>query len=384
MKLCQPLAEHLKIKQPLPWNVLDSNGLLLLRKGYVIDDERTIETLLKRGVCVDEEDFNEYLRGQPGQQEKQGTPERQEPAEKPFDPFQEWEQVYDDVGVLLREHQKVPDFVARTTAICTRIDTLTDHDSDVGIFVMARLDVTRYPVAHSLQTAFVCGLIARRLQWSDEDRGSLMKAALTMNIAMVDLQTVLSRQVEPLTAEQRARIAGHPTAGRARLEALGVNDEKWLRAVLEHHESPDGSGYPNRITEMSQLAEILHYSDIYCALISPRAYRKGLLPQQAARNIYLTCNSTKSSIAALIVKEVGLYPPGYFVKLANGDLAIVVHRGRQANTPQVCSLVTGAGLTNLEPLRRDTSQAEFAVISGVPAEDVLAEVRPEKLYGYRV
>ncbi len=370
MSLLQPLAEHLKINKPLPWNVLDANGTLLLSKGYVIDDERQIKALLARGLYVDEDEFKEYLRHQP--------------EKNPFDPFWEWEEIYLEVGTILRDHEKMTDFPARTAKVCARIDEMIDHDADVGIFVMTQIDVTRYPVAHSLQTAFVCALLARRLELSVEDRSPLMKAALTMNIAMLELQSMLFQQSEPLTAEQRAQINEHPLRGRERLEKLGVRDEKWLRAVAEHHEKRDGSGYPNRITDVLLLAEILHYTDIYCALVSPRAYRKGLLPQQAARSLYLSCTDSNSTIGALIIKEIGLYPPGYFVKLANGDLAVVVRRGRQANTPHVCSLVTGSGLTCLEPLRRDTSLPDFAIVSSAPAEDILVQVRPAKLFGYRV
>jgi HD-GYP domain-containing protein (c-di-GMP phosphodiesterase class II) len=372
MKLCQPLAEHLQLHRALPYNVFDGNGQLLLSKGYMLDDESKIHALLKRGLYVDEDELKEYMRGQADE----------EPDV--FDPFWQWEDVYNGLGALLREHSKSKDLSARAAALQARMDRLTEHDADVGIFIMSQLDIARYPVAHSLQAGFLCGLLARRLNYSDADRASLMMAAMTMNVAMLELQTQLFKQSERPDAAQREQIERHPRLGRERLEQLGVSDALWLQAVEEHHERRDGSGYPRKLRQIAEPSEILQYADVYCAMISPRATRPALPSNQAARNLYLSCLNRDSAIAALIVKEMGIYPPGHFVRLSNGDIAVVLQRGRQANTPLVASLVSATGMTCLEPIRRDTARAEHAVMAAIPADDVLVQVRPEKLFGYKV
>lgn len=48
-----------------------------------------------------------------------------------------------------------------------------------------------------------------------------------------------------------------------------------------------------------------------------------------------TADPTRSGAALL--KSVGLYPPGSFVQLVNGETGIVVARGKQANLPVVAS-----------------------------------------------
>jgi HD-GYP domain-containing protein (c-di-GMP phosphodiesterase class II) len=50
-------------------------------------------------------------------------------------------------------------------------------------------------VRHSIHAATACQAAARFLGWSDTDQRRAFQAALTMNIAMVDLQARLATQV---------------------------------------------------------------------------------------------------------------------------------------------------------------------------------------------
>jgi response regulator RpfG family c-di-GMP phosphodiesterase len=106
----------------------------------------------------------------------------------------------------------------------------------------------------------------------------VMKAALTMNIAITELQGTLAvkpTQERP-TAEQAEAISTHPTRGAAILRGTGVDDTEWLRAVEEHHERADGRGYPRGMREPSDLATMLRYVDEFFAKISARESRAAL------------------------------------------------------------------------------------------------------------
>jgi hypothetical protein len=45
----------------------------------------------------------------------------------------------------------------------------------------------------------------------------------------------------------------------------------------------------------------------------------------------------------LLLKAVGLYPPGSFVELASGEVGIALARGRRANLPVMASLGAAGG-----------------------------------------
>ena len=149
--------------------------------------------------------------------------------------------------------------------------------------------------------------------------------------------------------------------------SAGVNDQEWLRTILEHHENEEGSGYPRKIRSPCMLATLIHTCDVYVAMLSQRAYRKSLLSAEAAKQMYVGMGQGKDNpFPGLLIKEVGMYPPGSLVKLANGEVGVVCKRGAQANTPVVATLVNAKGMQQMDPVRRDTGADLFKIVSIMP------------------
>jgi HD-GYP domain-containing protein (c-di-GMP phosphodiesterase class II) len=157
-----------------------------------------------------------------------------------------------------------------------------------------------------------------RLGWDASRTRTLVKAALTMNVAITDVQGRFAA-VGHLTERQRDQIRAHPQEAVQALRAGGVEDEVWLRAVEQHHERAGGSGYPMGLQEVDETAMALRMADVFMAKISPRVERAALSVQDAARQMYAEAQGHPS--AAAIIKEYGIYPPGNVVKLASGELA---------------------------------------------------------------
>jgi HD-GYP domain-containing protein (c-di-GMP phosphodiesterase class II) len=233
-----------------------------------------------------------------------------------------------------------------------------------------------------VHTATLCILLARHLNWPRQRRLSLVKAALTMNMTILGLQSRMAIQNDPLSAAQRAEILGHPLQSVALLEQLGVTDADWLGAVAQHHEHQDGSGYPAGCTEIGEMANVLHVCDVFMAKISPRVLRSALSPQMAIRQLY--CEDHGGPIATALIKTFGIYPPGDFVELASGELGIVVERTANAKAPIVASITNDKGESVTTTLRRDTRQAAFAVVGVASDKAMLARLLPERLYGFSI
>jgi len=244
-----------------------------------------------------------------------------------------------------------------------QIIQLSDRSPDLLIFLILRHDQTQhdnYGVLHTLHVAAACSLIALRLKWSEAERQSLVGAALTMNHAISDLQGQLaSQRRQVLTDEQRELIQLHPAEAAAWLRQLGVVDENWLTAVEQHHETPAGDGYPAHLGNPTAMSQVLRYIDIFVAKLSSRATRLAELPDLAARQLFT--ENRAAPLAAVVIKEFGIYPPGCYVKLVSGEIAIVTRRGAHANTPMVAALTNGDGYALDEPVRRDTSKPAHAV-----------------------
>jgi hypothetical protein len=85
-----------------------------------------------------------------------------------------------------------------------------------------------------------------------------------------------------------------------------------------------------------------------------------------------------------LIKTFGIYPPGDFVKLASGELGVVVERTNNAKAPIVASITDAKGRAVTATLRHDTRQAEFAVVGVVGDKAMLARLLPERLYGISI
>jgi hypothetical protein len=301
MKLLRLCAHEIKIGRPLPWGVRNEPGQLLLNKGAVLREEHQIETLLERGVYVDADEYEEEQRR-----------EHQARAAKAADPFSVWSEIQRQVGHLLRHHDESQNYQGDITTLGEQIRSAIGKDVDLGKFQMIQNESTNYGVTHSLQTAFVAYLAAERLGASESERAVVVSAALTMNIAMLELQNVLVSQTTPLTPEQRHVINHHAQASSEILQERGVTQRDWLEAIEHHHPTQGGQPLPtDPDTALSEVGCLIHYVDVYLAKLSARATRPALASQAAAQQLFLTGGGGQQPFHQRHRQGDGHLPTGY-------------------------------------------------------------------------
>lgn len=383
MQLLTRLQGQGRLGEPLPWGVRDAVGNLLLARGQVMRSAAQIEQLLERGATVDIDELRAVAAAEAARLAAL--------AQRPPTLFGQWEQVLWQLDRLLRsangaapeaDAEGAPPFVERADVLARQIMALTLRDPDIAIYLTVRQDpkrLTIYALAHSVHCAMVALLMARRLAWDMGRTLTLVRAALTMNIGILDLQGRMAAQAGAPSAEQLGQIRAHPTHSVELLRAAGVADPLWLETVAQHHERPDGGGYPAALREVGELATVLRHIDVFMAKLAPRALRKPIGAQLAARQMFQ--ESGGGAVPAAIIKEFGIYPPGEYVQLKSGEFGVVVRRGASAGTPQVACITDRKGAPSISTLVRDTAAPEFAIVS-LPADKTLVNrVPPERLYG---
>ena len=363
----QEVANQIKPGLPLAWGIRDGNGKLLLARGHRVTDVAMLNQLLARGMFVDAAEMRASLGASSA-------------ATKPKEGFfGRWRLSSGRLNTLLTTSPA--DLRAALDEVVNVLMALADRYPDKVLFQILRHDQTKlqsYGVSHSLHCAAVCCLTGKRMGWDDNQRRMLVSAAMSMNLSMIELQGRLAVQSSPPTPDQRSAINDHPFRSAEMLAAAGVTDPLWLAAVEQHHELTDGSGYPKRLTDVAEMAQALHYVDVFTAKISARSSRLALTPNVAAREIFT--GSAGHPLAAALVKEFGIYPPGCFVQLATGEMAIVVQRGQTVSAPVVACLTNLAGQPMMTPQRRETSDKANAIVALVADADVMVRVPWETLY----
>ncbi len=372
-------VQDFTLGQPIQQDVYDNDAALLLRKGFVIERFEQIEKIMMNGMnfmSIEEQKTGDEEDGLHLYMQAPGLPPK-------FNPFRLWEHIRTKATDLLQQISTKKGFPEKIQAIAALIQLLSEKDADSGLGLMLRAENARYATAHTVHVALIVELVARRMGWPVEQRKSAVCAALTMNVGMTELYAELFHQRGPLTQEQKTGIIEHPHTGHALLKAAGVQDEAWLTAVLQHHEVHDGKGYPHKLQEVSQMAELLRMADIFCAKVSPRAYRKPIPAGRVIKDMFAEeGRAGKNPIPAMFIKEIGLFPPGSFVQLANEETAIVVRRGQSPTTPIVFSLLSDTNMRYIEPHRRDTAHKDFAIASVVPCEKITVRIDAPRLWGY--
>jgi len=373
MKKHTPLAmvrNRVLAGKPLPFNVYRPDTTLLLARGQVLNDAQQIETLLERGSLVDLDELRS-LAADAGAADIASAPRAALPGM--------WREGMQRVGeILQRPHEA--GFRSALDEASAPLQQLIERDPDLAIFQVLRNEGgarVQYGLDHSVHSAIVARLVASRLGWSGDELERAFKAALTMNLAMLELQGELAEQDTPPNAAQRQLIHEHPRRGRELLELAGVSDALWLQGVEQHHEERNGRGYPAGLCEPSELATLLHRADVYSAKLASRAGREAEPADRAGREIFM--QDPGHPVCAALVKEFGVYPPGCFVTLASGETGVVVKRGPTVMTPIVAALTSPYGAPLREPVRRETMMPLYAIVGVLTTRQMRVPVHLDKL-----
>jgi len=139
----------------------------------------------------------------------------------------------------------------------------------------------------------------------------------------------------------------------------------WLSIIMQHHERGDGTGYPEGLlfSEIGKGALILAIADRYGAMVSTRDYRKPLFIKDALSAFLLDKGKAYDSRYALqLIKIFSIFPPGSFVTLDNGEVAIVVKRGvKNPMKPIVKSILGPDKKRYSKPLFRECGRNGYEV-----------------------
>jgi len=274
--------------------------------------------------------------------------------------------------------QWLPQFESATSELMAAFH----EDPDTALYLSlqnASGRLEHYSAHHAMLCAQICDLCAAYFEWNAEEHDALVRAALTMNCAMSTLQDKLVLQPTSLTEDQREEIGSHGERSAKFLRSAGVTDERWLSVVGSHHHTPDcEEAAPG---SAQQLAQLLHRVDVFTAKLSIRATRTPTTPAVAAREACLDKRGLPDAVGATILRVLGLYPPGCFVLLANGDSGVVVRRGNKAHVPLVAALRRADGGMYMQPAIRDTAAEEFAVVRGVAMNAAKVRLDHERILG---
>jgi HD-GYP domain-containing protein (c-di-GMP phosphodiesterase class II) len=396
MNLVTVNLDSIRIGSPLPFALRNREGVLLAQKGFVPESRDYLHAVLGRGsdFFIDVNESDSAHRAYMG---KLYDLVRED---KPLGKIAGAQIVSTDLAALRDESDDTPDwldlqiqantalretnpqhFVQRLERLTRKLNRYAVRNPDGTLFALIHLSATEirlYSATHAMTVMVMCGLAAREvLNWPEHEVTALGNAALTMNLGMTDLQDRMAQQDEPPNPSQRRQIDEHADRSAHMLWQLGITDPLWLEAVREHHTKAPGPLAAR--TDGNRLARLIQRADMFSARLAPRGKRVPTAPATAMQACYFDEERKIDEAGAALIKAVGIYSPGSFVKLASNEIAIVIRRGANTTTPRVAILVNRSGMPTGELIVRDTSQRDYRITASVPHREVKVKFNLERL-----
>lgn len=184
-----------------------------------------------------------------------------------------------------------------------------------------------YTFTHCVNVSMFAIMLARNLGRSDTELFEAGLAGFFHDLGKMQLPADLLNAPRALTAEEFAVIRRHPQIGWESISKISAIPESVLSATLEHHEHIDGSGYPGakKGNEISESGRIIAIADVYDALSSRRAYKEPMLPHHALGLMYgMRDKQLHPELTEYFIRCIGIYPPGSVVRLASGEIGVVM------------------------------------------------------------
>jgi len=146
----------------------------------------------------------------------------------------------------------------------------------------------RFPFlsGHSSRVRDLSTRIGERMGLAKAELFALRHAAELHDVGIVGIPGNLLAKKRRLNEQETEMVRKHPFLGSKMLEGVPGMDAT-RRAILEHHEHFDGSGYPYGLSgeDISMPARILSIAESYDSAVSVRPHRGAITPEEALQMI---------------------------------------------------------------------------------------------------
>ncbi|OIO04816.1 MAG: hypothetical protein AUJ49_02200 [Desulfovibrionaceae bacterium CG1_02_65_16] len=201
---------------------------------------------------------------------------------------------------------------------------LRNETAAVTLFKLRGFD--EYTYTHSINVSLLAVLLGKHLGLDKATLLELGLAGMYHDVGKARIPEAILNKPGKLSRSEFQTMKAHPLEGYKIMVGQRDLNPEILRAVVEHHERHDGSGYPRGLTgeQVGQFSRIVSVVDVYDALTSRRVYKDAMAPAKALGMMYMWREKDFPHQAIeSFIRCIGVYPVGSFVKLTGGEYGIV-------------------------------------------------------------
>ncbi|MEZ9656262.1 HD-GYP domain-containing protein [Vibrio splendidus] len=230
-------------------------------------------------------------------------------------------------SVMTKIRNRPLDAVGEVKALVDDIvETLVSDDNATLHLMNAKADFEDI-YFHTLNVSVVALMIGKAKGYNTQQLKDLSFAALFHDIGKIKIPVAILRKQSALTAPEENYLKLHTKYGADIVSGIDDFPESAKKVITQHHEMNDGSGYPEGLKEqdIDELAKIVAVANAFDNLCHGKTQSQQKIPYLALSHLYKNCKHLYSQDnLSLLVKFMGVYPPGTVVQLSNESIGIVI------------------------------------------------------------
>jgi HD-GYP domain len=167
---------------------------------------------------------------------------------------------------------------------------------------------------HLYRTSELVKEFGEFLNLTDTEISNLTDGAMLHDLGKYEIPQEVLYKKGKLTDDEFLIMKSHVLKATMVLD-MGKFEENIVDIILQHHERPDGKGYPYGLKSenINKLSKIFSLIDVFDALTTERAYKK-------AMNIDETLILINKGLGTQFDKEIGLKFVNFVLQRANTDV----------------------------------------------------------------
>ncbi len=211
-----------------------------------------------------------------------------------------------------------------------------------------------YLYHHCIATGLIASIMAQKLGY---EKGICIQMAIAGTLAdsgMAKIPARIRDKTSKLTAHEFAEIRQHPVHSYVMVKDLGALKGEMKKAIFQHHERLNGSGYPKGIKseDISIFSQIIAVADVYHAMTSERLYSEKKATFQVIEMIKESeFGKFDIKVVNALIAIVAELPIGTRVELSNKERAEVMFINKYAPTRPLVKITSTGEIIDLATVR---------------------------------
>lgn len=195
----------------------------------------------------------------------------------------------------------------------------------VALALFGRID--NYQYRHPVNVAIFAPLMAQHLLKDPRQLVELARIALIYDVGKGDIHNTLLQKNSELTEEEHDLLAKHPVISADILDRHTEIDKLAVVVAFEHHLEGKGKGYPDtsQDRQTNLITWIIRTIEAFDSNIGNDIHRKTVSPQIAFQRLRESWKGRPEQVLLVrLIEAIGIFPAGSFVKLASGEVGMVI------------------------------------------------------------